>query len=484
MSEKILTSPNGQRVSVDLETGDVKPLPRIPVTAGASGGRSAGGLSLGPGSVDPEPNDEPQYGNATDVSRVAADVAEPFKAAGRSVLRANNTAANAIVHPVDTAEAVAANPKAYAREALRGVNSNIPGANTAVEAIGGPPAESPEDQSAAPGVSDLTGLAAAPLVGGVIGDVAGAVARPIGEAAKARLTKSLPTAITGGATSKAAKGVIGARDILQETAKAHPDLQAAILSGDDATKHAAISGKLDALTAANDEATNAIATDHPRAVGGRVPTDSLYFKLQDFAQKAHEAGDESLLDATSKAIDSIQKFESAGTISPSQLRGVRNGLAKKIAGQAPLSTVARETGAVKGVINEAISGLAEETPTVDAGALKERNRHIASLLPAQQFLEQKAETEAGKVPGRLAEVARAVSHPAATAAHLAERIPSVIDTHLAKLAGNSGPAGVAALKAVALSPSRQTLQAAIQAGVAPQVALQVARLGAQQAGVQ
>lgn len=314
MSAKILTSPNGMRVSVDLETGDVQPLPRIPVTAGASGGRSPGGLSLGPGSVDPDQPSELE--TAPVPSSIPADLAQPFKDIGNSTLRANKAVAGAIVHPVDTAKAVATNPGAFAREGLRGVNSNIPFANQAVEAIGGPPAESPEDQAAAPGVSDLGGIVSAPLVGGVVGDVAGAAARPLADAAKARLAQRLPTSITGGATSKAARGVIAARDILQETAKAHPDLQAAILTGGDEAKHAAISGKLDALTGANDQAMEAIAKDHPRAVGGRVPTDGLYFKLQDFAQKAHEAGDESLLEATTKAIDSIQKFESAGTISP------------------------------------------------------------------------------------------------------------------------------------------------------------------------
>ncbi len=479
MSEKILTSPNGMRVSVDLETGNVTPLARIPVTAGVTGGRSPGGLTTGPGSVDPDQPSEPEYGTATDASKVAAGLAQPFKDIGNSALRANKAVADAIVHPVDTAKSVKANPGAYAREALRGVNSNIPFANQGVEAIGGPPASSPEDQAAAPGVSDVGAIAAAPVVGGAFGDVVGSVVRPVAAAAKARLAERLPTSITGGATSKAAKGVIAARDILRETAAAHPDLQAALLTGSDEVKHGAISSKLDALTSANDAATEAIAKDHPRAIGGRVPTDGLYYKLQDFAQKAHEAGDEALLEAATKAVDSIQKFESAGTISPSQLRGVRNGLAKKLAGQAPLSTVARETGAVKGVINEAISDLAEETPTVDAQALKQRNRHIASLIPAQQFLEQKAEQAAGVVPGKLASAVRAVAHPGHTAVHVAEAVPSVVDRHLATLAGDAGPGAVAALKAVALNPTRATLQAAVAAGVKPQVALQVARIGAQ-----
>ena len=317
---------------------------------------------------------------------------------------------------------------------------------------------------------------------GTAAHVLPAIPGAIGDAAAARNVERIPTAVTGGATSKAAKGVVAARDVLRETAQAHPDLQNVILSGDDAAKHSAISSKLDSLTAANDADVERIANHHPNAVGGRVPAGPLYEKLRDFAAKAHEAGDESLLEATSKAIDSVQKFEAAGTISPSQLRGVRNGLAKKIAGAAPLGQSARETAAVKSVLNDALSDLADETPGLYAAALKTRNRQIASLLPAQSFLEEKAEREAGKVPGKLAAVARAVAHPTATLAHAAEQAPSMIDVHLAKLAGNSGPAGVAALKAVALSPTRDTLQAAVRAGVTPQIALQVARLGAAQPG--
>lgn len=55
---------------------------------------------------------------------------------------------------------------------------------------------------------------------------------------------------------------------------------------------------------------------------------------------------------------------------------------------------------------------------------------------------------------------------------------SPVDVHLAKLAGPAGEAGAAALKAVVLRPSRETLQAAVAAGIPPAVAVQVARLGA------
>lgn len=87
--------------------------------------------------------------------------------------RANDFATNLIAHPVDTAKQIGANPGASYRQAMRGVNSNIPFANRAVEAIGGPPAASPEDAAAAPrGLSDAAGFAALPGVGKMIGGVA------------------------------------------------------------------------------------------------------------------------------------------------------------------------------------------------------------------------------------------------------------------------------------------------------------------------
>jgi hypothetical protein len=52
-----------------------------------------------------------------------------------------------------------------------------------------------------------------------------------------------------------------------------------------------------------------------------------------------------------------------------------------------------------------------------------------------------------------------------------------VEQHLTTLAGSAGPAGVEALKAVALRPSLDTLHAAVKAGVPSYIALQVARLG-------
>jgi hypothetical protein len=99
--------------------------------------------------------------------------AQPFKDIGNSLLAANDYATRAITHPIDTASAIVNNPGAAMREGMRGVNANIPFANRAVEAIGGPPASSPADTAAVPGLQSFTNVAAAPGVGKAVGGIAG-----------------------------------------------------------------------------------------------------------------------------------------------------------------------------------------------------------------------------------------------------------------------------------------------------------------------
>lgn len=115
-------------------------------------------------------------------------IAQPFEEMGRSALEANRTVANAIVHPVDTYRSLAANPGASLREGMRGVNDNIPLANRAVQAMGGPPADSPEDAAASPSArvfGNLAGLPAAGAVGGIAGKVVETAVPAIGRAVKA-----------------------------------------------------------------------------------------------------------------------------------------------------------------------------------------------------------------------------------------------------------------------------------------------------------
>ena len=91
---------------------------------------------------------------------------------GGHLLSADRAIGNAIVHPVDTFNALRSAPEANAREGLRGVNDNIPGANYLVSKLPyGPPSYSAEDQAAAiPGARDVGGVIGLPagnLVGGI-----------------------------------------------------------------------------------------------------------------------------------------------------------------------------------------------------------------------------------------------------------------------------------------------------------------------------
>jgi hypothetical protein len=164
-----------------------------------------------------------------------------------SILKANDVAANAMVHPVDTVNAIRQAPVANLREGLRGVNDNIPFANRAVEAMGGPPAESVEDQAAAvPGMRDfggVVGLPAANWVGGIAGKgieaaaplvdkTLGRVARSVGEKARdiqaTRAADQLEVKVNKGTRA-------GLRsDAVRAATADYPALRRAAAAGDDA----------------------------------------------------------------------------------------------------------------------------------------------------------------------------------------------------------------------------------------------------------
>jgi len=119
------------------------------------------------------------------LSRLASQAAQPFKDIGHGVSQANQFVANAMAHPVQTYRNVAANPGAYGREALRGINDNIPFANRFAAAHGGIPEFSAEDTAAAPGMRATGGVAGMPLanmVGGVAAKGIEAVSPLLGRA--------------------------------------------------------------------------------------------------------------------------------------------------------------------------------------------------------------------------------------------------------------------------------------------------------------
>jgi hypothetical protein len=138
-----------------------------------------------------------------------------FGGIGRGLLSANDFATHALTHPIDTARQIAGAPGASFRTAMRGVNSNIPFANRAVETAGGPPAESAADAAAAPaGLADFSGVAAAPGIGKMVGGIAAkgieAGGEALGRTAKAMGERAVKEAAKAPGTSTFAKGAKGA----------------------------------------------------------------------------------------------------------------------------------------------------------------------------------------------------------------------------------------------------------------------------------
>jgi hypothetical protein len=305
------------------------------------------------------------------------------------------------------------------------------------------------------------------LKGAAIGTVleGPGAARAALQGAESRAASRMQTDITGGAKGKAAKQVLAAKDILEETYAAHPELRKTMATGSTAEKANAVRGKIDELTEANDAATDAIAKHH-----GNISTDTIASRLRAIEERAKAAGDEVTRKAARKTLDTIDGLSeaervppeapigvdpelgpvsrvrvtggSAGTpadpelvalgssrgsslsgqganyvslptpevptrsvITAKQLRGIRNGLAAKIQTAAPGTAAfgdqAAAATAIKAELNEAISDLAEKTPGVDVEALKARNRQIAALMPVERQLFERAQAEGLAQPHNL-----------------------------------------------------------------------------------
>jgi hypothetical protein len=105
----------------------------------------------------------------------------------RVAMAPSDFAARSVFHPVQTLGTPEKRAAAL-REGMRGVNSNIPFANPAVEAIGGPPADSPEDAAAAPGARAFGTVAGLPVGGLAARSISAAV--PVAERALGRVGES------------------------------------------------------------------------------------------------------------------------------------------------------------------------------------------------------------------------------------------------------------------------------------------------------
>jgi hypothetical protein len=135
---------------------------------------------------------------------------QSFVDLGRQAVGANDFAARALVHPVNTFGGGKA--PAVGREFMRGVNANIPFANAGVEALGGPAAESEEDAKLAPGAQAAGSVAGLP-VGNMVGGIAAK-----GIEAAAPLVRRAATSVIDSATRARADRIIeGAQELGNKT---------------------------------------------------------------------------------------------------------------------------------------------------------------------------------------------------------------------------------------------------------------------------
>lgn len=287
------------------------------------------------------------------------------------------------------------------------------------------PAVAGATTSALQGGDRMTNLKAAGI-GAALG-VPGAALSLIREA-PAAVAERLPTAVTGGLKTKAAKKVL-ASDITDDVLDAHPDLKKTLATSSDPEKRlGAAASTLNKLEAANEPVYEAIQKHH-----GGVPLLVVADKLGGLAEEAHASGDLGTADAVEAIVGNLDRLADKGKVTAQQLRGVRNALAARIQTAPPGSPAAfsqaAATAKVKTAINDAIADIAGQTPGIDVAALKARNKQIAGLLPIKQSLEeQKLKAVAAGPHDPLAE---AIRHPGHVVAGLVDKAPAVLDQKLA-----------------------------------------------------
>ena len=222
-------------------------------------------------------------------------------------------------------------------------------------------------------------------IGGALG-LPGAVLTAV-RGAPAAVAERLPTAVTGGAKTKIAKQAGGA--VASDILDSHPELKRVLSTGDLTEKFNATGSTLNKLTSANDAVYDAIQAQHQG-----IPFDPVAEKIKAVAAQAHQAGDATLEDAANAAIDNLQRFtdvadKRGAIVTATQLRGVRNNLARRVQAINPTlgaTDVQAAADEIKRAINDGIADIAGKTKGVDVAALRERNKQIAALLPVQRAL--------------------------------------------------------------------------------------------------
>jgi hypothetical protein len=439
-------------------------------------------------------------------------VVQPFKDIGNSLLSANQAVTGAIFHPVDTFNAIRENPLANAREAMRGVNDNIPFANRAVQAMGGPPASSPEDEAAAiPGaraVGGVAGLPAASMVGGIAAKgieaaapVVSKAAKIVGERAQARNAtrtyKDLGQSATS--TGKAKLMDLGPEEI------GKVDREFGISSSPNPP--AAVKAARATVGASRDAAFDAISK-----AGGDVDIGTVTQRLddlqKDFGSKA--ATRPFAADAAALRSELMNRYGSTGKVSAKELADQISAIDQgaygaNYANPKTAQIVQRRTaGALREVQAKNLDAVAKLGPEQAAAvqAARDANAKFAALKTMEPIVKAKA-VKSEFAPSFVDKV---IDHPAQALGHAVKDkvvgTGAAVDNQLAKLAparaaqglpgaspalppvppvqSNAVPAGRAAALAKLISAARQgatrqQLQAqAEQDGTPPELAANIA----------
>lgn len=400
-------------------------------------------------------------------------VVQPFKDLGNSVLAANDFAARAITHPIDTLTKA---PGATGREIMRGVNRGIPFGRTIVEGLGGPPAESTADAAAAPGAQAFGGVASAAVTGKPIGGLVGKgieIAAPaagkaiasIGEAAKGRQVGRAVEDLGAGTYKRTRAGIKS--DAVGDALAENPDLRAA--AGNDA-KVAAV---------ADDMKKKAVA-ELDRHYGGYKVTlgDSIdNFNARIKALRGGTSTDAAVADQLEKVRDELtSRLGQREAVTLKELRAEQTDFQKRGYGKAmpgdEASTAriaaAREASqAVGDAVVKRVTGvpyaeakaLAEADPSGIAARLFKANDQISAASRIEASIADRAGRVQPKegLAGKLIEVGKKIRHsPTGFALSLAPDAAAAgltaADNAVARLASPApAAAGAAVARAVPLA---------------------------------
>lgn len=339
-------------------------------------------------------------------------------------------------------------------------------------AVGGPLARLGMRAVAPVAAHAAGGAAASAAQGGnlkqnlIAAGIGGALAAPGAAAslireAPAAVDARLPTAITGGARSKAAKSVIlgGAAE---DAFDANPELKKVMAtSTDPAEQLAATNSTLNKLEQPNSDAWDAIQ----KHTGG-FDVKRVGAKLDEVAAEAKAGSDIATMDAVESAKKNLERLADNGKLTARQMRNVRNALSAKIQTATPGTEAARaQQAAVRNLhaaINDVAADVAEETPGVDAAAMRARNKQIAQLLDVKKVLEErKLGVDMKPFKNPIARVVASAQHAPHAIAGLIDRADATIDAKLANsptlqrlAAGARGPLNPSLTGAAAATGAR------------------------------